>query len=79
MFWGSFDGYSKGPGFFWEKSWGFINAESYQEHTVPIIHQHIAMRHREGREVILMHDNAPAHRSTETRAALRNLDITPLD
>ncbi|KAL0929636.1 uncharacterized protein CTRU02_215535 [Colletotrichum truncatum] len=29
MFWGCFSGGRKGPGFFWEKDWGFITAETY--------------------------------------------------
>ena len=38
MFWGCFLGASgKGPGLFWEKEWGPINEDIYQEYTVPII------------------------------------------
>jgi len=38
MFWGCFSGkYGKGPGIFWEKEWGTINEETYQEWIVPII------------------------------------------
>jgi len=29
MFWGSFHGNTKGPGFFWEKDWGTISEPTY--------------------------------------------------
>ena len=37
MWWGSFYGIIKGPGFFWEKDWGKISGVIYREHTVPIV------------------------------------------
>jgi len=32
MFWACFSGDIKGPAIFWEKDWGTINQESYQQH-----------------------------------------------
>ncbi|KAK4095897.1 hypothetical protein N658DRAFT_437247, partial [Parathielavia hyrcaniae] len=43
MFWGCFSGLGKGPGLFWEKDWGKINAETYRTRTVPVIHGWIQM------------------------------------
>ena len=42
MFWGCFYGSIKGPGVFWEKDWGTINAKTYQERILPIVAQFIA-------------------------------------
>ena len=38
MFWAAFHSYIKGPHVFWEKDWGKINQQTYQAHTVPVIH-----------------------------------------
>jgi transposase len=38
MFWACFHSNIKGPKIFWEKDWGKINQETYQAHTVPVIH-----------------------------------------
>lgn len=38
MFWACFSGIGKGPRVFWEKEWGTITTESYQQHIVPVIH-----------------------------------------
>jgi hypothetical protein len=41
MWWGCFHGNIKGPGFFWEKSWGTIGAETYCKYTVPTTAQYL--------------------------------------
>ena len=42
MFWGSFYGVTKGPGFFWErKEWGTITGLSYIAHTLPHVYETI--------------------------------------
>lgn len=35
MFWASFLGLEKGPSLFWEKEWGWIDAEGYVSHIAP--------------------------------------------
>jgi transposase len=62
MFWGCFNGETKGPGIFWEKEWGTIRAESYCERIVPIVEGWINTIERQtGRRLIFMQDGAPAH------------------
>jgi hypothetical protein len=76
MFWGSFSGASgKGPGVFWEKEWGSINEESYQEHTVPIIHEWLLINKDSNVDLDLMQDNAAGHASKSTRKCLEILGI----
>jgi transposase len=75
MFWGCFSGSGKGPGLFWEKGWGKINAESYQAHTVPVMDGWIRLRQREGEELILMQDGAPGHAASSTRQDLRDRGV----
>ncbi|RFU23556.1 hypothetical protein B7463_g12782, partial [Scytalidium lignicola] len=71
MFWGCISGkYGKGPGFFWEKSWGSINQDSYQEHTVPVIDSYI-----QGKGLILMQDNAGGHAAKSTQEELKRRGI----
>jgi hypothetical protein len=60
MFWGSFSGTRKSPGIFWEKDWGKINAESYQQHIVPVIDGWIRLcQGTDGDSLTLMQDGAP--------------------
>ncbi|OAA58358.1 transposase [Akanthomyces lecanii RCEF 1005] len=54
MFWGSFAGHEKGPGIFWEKDWGSINAQSYADHTVPIIDGWLQLQQGLGKKLVLM-------------------------
>jgi transposase len=75
MFWGCFHGHTKGPGIFWEKDWGSINKDSYQAHTVPIIHGYIEMMRRQGVYLVLMQDGAPGHAAGDTREDLRERGI----
>ena len=70
MFWGRFHSYTKGPGIFWENDWGSINKDSYQAHTVPIIHGYIELTKREGIELVLMQDGAPGYAAADTRQDL---------
>jgi hypothetical protein len=74
MFWGSFSGSLKGPGFFWEKDWGSISATSYQERTVPIIHSWLRLNPT----LVLMQDGAPGHRGADTIQELHERDIYPI-
>ncbi|EKV16769.1 hypothetical protein PDIP_34310 [Penicillium digitatum Pd1] len=37
MFWASFLGLEKGPSLFWEKEWGWIDAEGYVSHIAPLM------------------------------------------
>jgi len=75
MFWGCFYGHTKGPGIFWEKDWGSICAETYCQHTVPIIHGYIELMRREGVELVLMQDRAPGHAAADTKKELEERGI----
>jgi hypothetical protein len=76
MFWGCFSGkYGKGPGIFWEKDWGWITKESYQQHTIPVVHGW--MRLCPGQ--IFMQDGAPGHAATETLLDLIEREIQKID
>lgn len=57
MFWGCFSGGTKGPCLFWEEEWDIINAESYSEKIIPLIHGWVRMNP----DLLLMQDNAPSH------------------
>jgi len=65
----------QGPGIFWEKDWGSINAESYCAHTVPIIHGYIELCRRDGIFLKLMQDGATGHAAGDTRADLQERGI----
>jgi transposase len=69
----SFSGLGKGPGIFWEKSWGTIGAESYCEHIVPILESYI-------REtgLLLMQDNASGHAARATLAYMGERGLFPI-
>lgn len=75
MFWGCFHRHTQGPGIFWEKDWGSINKDSYQAHTVPIIHGYIELMKREGIYLKLMQDGAPGHTAADTQQDLRERGI----
>lgn len=66
MFWGCFAGNRKGPGIFWEKDWGKINADSYQEHIVPVVDGWVQMEEQHGIRLTFMQDNAPGHAAAST-------------
>jgi transposase len=73
MWWGSFSGaHGKGPGLFWEKDWGKINAEAYQAKVVPLVCGWI--RTHSGQ--VFMQDNAPAHKDRMTIQDLQERGIT---
>ena len=72
MFWGCFSGIEKGPSLFWEKEWGSISAESYCQHTIPLIEGWLTLNpHLE-----LMQDNAPGHKAAI--AELEERKIKPI-
>jgi transposase len=75
MFWGSFSGYGKGIGIFWEKDWGHINSVSYCEHVVPLIHGWIQHSAHQGQHLILMQDGAPAHAAATTLLDLQEREV----
>ena len=52
----------KGPSLFWEKEWGTIGADTYQQRIVPLIDGEI-QKHP---EVVLMQDRAPGRRAQST-------------
>jgi DDE superfamily endonuclease len=58
----------KGPGIFWEKEWGTMNSANYDEVVLAEIERFFQEHTEEG--YIFMQDNAPSHRSQETRINL---------
>lgn len=75
MFWGCFSGFSKGPGLFWEKEWGTVTSEAYQQHTVPLIDGWIQLCQRHGVTLVLMQDGAASHSSRDTISELKERGI----
>jgi ketohexokinase/beta-glucosidase len=73
MFWGGISGLGKGPGIFWEKSWGTINYQSYCEHIVPILEDYIR---RTG--LVLIQDNATGHAAKDTIAIMAQKSLYPI-
>jgi hypothetical protein len=70
MFHGTIIGGRKGPGIFWEKEWGSIDAEKYDEHVLALVEQFSREQEERGRQPIFMQDNAPAHRAKITKVNL---------
>lgn len=80
MFWGCFHGCRKGPGVFWEKDWGYIDAASYQRHIVPVIDDWLRQcRQIYGENLILMQDGAPGHSAQSTREEMAARGIQQVD
>lgn len=71
MFWGTMIGGRKGPYVFFEKEWGSINSEVYNTYILSLIEDYL----RQHPGCIFMQDNAPAHRSLETRINLLDRHI----
>lgn len=74
MFWGCFNGTTKGPSLFWEKEWGSINSESYCERILPLIHGWIRLNPG----LLFMQDSAPGHTAQSTIQELRERGISPI-
>ena len=68
MFHGAIVNGKKGPSFFWEKAWCSINSTRYDEYILTHIQQFFQDHPLDG--YIFWQDNAPAHRSYETRLNL---------
>lgn len=62
MFWGTFHGSRKGSCLFWEKDWGRINADTYCEHVVPMIHAYFTTQNG----LLFIQDGTPGHRAQQT-------------
>jgi hypothetical protein len=75
MFWGSFAGRNKGPGFIWEKGYGGINAQKYQRYILPLVW---TFWDSNGQEWAFQQDNAPSHRAKTTKRWLRSVGIDTL-
>ena len=71
MFLGQFAGRHKGPAFVWEKEYGGITSQKYQQHILPLAEQF----YREKSLTIYQQDNAPAHTALATRFAFQARDI----
>ena len=74
MFWGSFSGTQRGPSLFWEKSWGSITAEKYNQKILPLI----ANKLRSERSLVFMQDGAPSHTARRTREEMSRYGIQPI-
>ena len=72
MFWGGFNGETKGPCLFWEKEWGTIGQQSYSDRIVPLIHGWI----RQNPGLVLIQDGAPGHTGGHTRTELAERGVT---
>jgi transposase len=66
MFWGTLAQGTKGPCVFFEKEWGNVNSEVYNTHVLSLVEEYCTQNPGS----IFMQDNAPAHRSIETRMNL---------
>jgi len=71
MFWGGFNGITKGLCLFWEKDWGSINQTTYSERVVPLIHRWLRLHP----DLRLMQDYAPGHNGGATLEELRDRGI----
>ena len=71
MFWGTIVRGTKGPCVFIEKEWGSVNSEVYNTHVLSRVQEYCT----QNLGCIFMQDNAPAHRSIETRINLLEHDI----
>ena len=56
---------------FIEKEWGSVNSEVYNTHVLSLVQEYCT----QNPGCIFMQDNAPAHRSLETRINLLERDI----
>ena len=75
-FWAGFAGRTKGPCLFWEtEEWGTINSDTFTEHIVPLIQQHI----RKNANLLFMQDNAPIHGSKIVKEFLETHGIWVLE
>lgn len=78
MFWGCSSGrYGKSPGVSWEKDWGPITADSYQEHIVPVVCGWNRL-HRDSR-FVFMQDNASSQASAATIKEMKERGIRVLE
>ncbi|PQE33789.1 transposable element tc1 protein [Rutstroemia sp. NJR-2017a WRK4] len=74
MFWGSISGlYGKGPGIFWEKSWGTITSNSYLLRIAPVVQEYALYR-----GLVYMQDNATSHSAKSTLEQLELMGIRPV-
>jgi hypothetical protein len=76
MFWGSIVDGKKGPSLFWEREWGSINSTRYDKRILSVMERffrnHPLARYR------FWQDNAPSHRSYETKTNLLTRHIPTL-
>jgi len=71
MFHGTIYQGRKGPAIFWEKEWGKINSDNYDQRILSRIQALL----REHPELTFIQDNAPAHRSKKTTRNLHKREI----
>jgi hypothetical protein len=77
MFWGSFAGGIKGPSFFWEKEYGGIDAEKYQQFIIPRVQTFLEAQDGPN-DYVFQQDGASSHTAFSTRMLLRCLGIETL-
>jgi transposase len=79
MVWAGIHGHHKSPLFFWDRSLhGTITAATYCEYIIPLIVRERVQERRNGIELILQQDNAPAHTAARTRQVLEFYELTTL-
>lgn len=76
MFWGSFNGTTKGPHLFWERAdWGTITGQTYNERIVPLIHGWLTMNP----DLLFMQDNARSHTAQVVKDEMAWRGIFPIE
>ena len=79
MFWGSMSGkYSKGAGLFWEKEWKTITAESYCEHTFPVIWNYFYNSIDPHPGLKFQQDRGSGHKAAYTLAYMKDRGVVPV-
>lgn len=77
LFWGCFSGDGgRGPGLFWQKDWGTVTSETYQENVLPLVDGWIREQEAQnGHAVIFMQDGAPGHSAQATTLNMNDRGI----
>jgi len=79
MFWGCMSGkYGKGASLFWEKAWKTITAESYCEHTFPVIWNYFYNSEDSHPGLLFQQDGGPGHNAAYTLAYMADRGVIPI-
>jgi hypothetical protein len=79
MFWGCMSGkYGKGASVFWEKAWKTITAESYCEHTFPVIWNYFYNSQDPHPGLLFQQDGGPGHNAAYSLAYMADRGVVPV-